>query len=108
MKSAVCSLDRHKVCEPGVPHGTGPALRWASDFPQYLHKGQLFGEIYFLLGQEPLGMVSPKNPAFVRQSFPIPPQVTGQKAGVCTQLSKGTDHDVSLALLLEGIDLALE
>lgn len=45
--------------------------------------------------------------AFVHHSFPIPPQAIGQKAGVCTQLSKGTDH-MSLALLLEGIDLALE
>lgn len=26
----------------------------------------------------------------------------------CIQLSKGTDHEMSLALLLEGIDLALE
>lgn len=46
--------------------------------------------------------------AFVHHSFPIPPQVAGEKAGVCTQLSKGTDYDMSLALLLEGIALALQ
>lgn len=48
-----------------------------------------------------------KKALFVHHSFPIPPQVTGQKAGACIQLSKGTDHDKSLALLLEGISLAL-
>lgn len=77
--------------------------------PEPAQRTTICGDLCFLrTGASRNGIPKTSRKAFAHHSTPIPPEVTGHEAGVCIQLSKGTDHGVSLALLLEGIDLALE